>query len=62
MMPKEESRETEGESNSPLQADPKTKHTTDPQEHMEGPVSSLMQQAGEGFDEDKPEDKKDEKG
>jgi hypothetical protein len=26
-----------------VQPDPATRHTTDPQEHMEGPVSSLVQ-------------------
>ena len=26
-----------------LEPDPKTLHTTDPQEHMKGPVSSTMQ-------------------
>ena len=30
--------------NSPLKPDPETLHTTDPQEHMEGPVSSLVQE------------------
>ena len=28
---------------SPLEADPETLHTTDPQENMEGPISSIMQ-------------------
>lgn len=31
--------------------DPETLNTTDPQEHMEGPVSSLMQNSGESFEE-----------
>ncbi len=30
-----------------IQPDPKTKHTTDPQEHMEGPVSSVVQSVKE---------------
>jgi len=30
--------------------DPETLHTTDPQEKMEGPVSSLMHNTGEAFD------------
>ena len=30
--------------------DPETLHTTDPQEHMEGPISSLMQKTREGAD------------
>ena len=33
-----------------VKPDPETLHTTDPQKNMEGPVSSLMHQAGEGFD------------
>lgn len=34
-----------------LQPDPETLHTTDPQEHMEGPVSSLMQNLKEEAEE-----------
>jgi hypothetical protein len=34
------------------QPDPETLHTTDPQENMEGPVSSLMHNTGEAFDTD----------
>ena len=30
--------------------DPETLHTTDPQESMEGPVSSTMRETGEQFD------------
>ncbi len=30
------------------QPDPGTKHTTDPEDHMEGPISSLMQNIKEG--------------
>lgn len=33
-----------------VRPDPETLHTTDPQKNMEGPVSSLMHEAGEGFD------------
>jgi hypothetical protein len=32
--------------------DRKTMHKTDPQDNMEGPVSSLMHDAGEQFDTD----------
>ncbi|HKO80895.1 MAG TPA: hypothetical protein VJU78_10890 [Chitinophagaceae bacterium] len=32
----------------PLKPDPETLHTTDPQENMEGPVSSVMQNIKEG--------------
>lgn len=37
-----------------LQPDPETLHTTDPQEHMKGPVSSTMHKIG---DEAKKTDK-----
>lgn len=33
-----------------VQPDEETLHTTDPQEHMKGPVSSIMQNAKENFD------------
>jgi hypothetical protein len=37
------------------QPDPETTHRTDPQEHMEGPVSSLMQNVRETAEEaDRP--------
>lgn len=40
------------------QPDPETTHTTDPQEHMEGPISSLMQGAREKTEEnDRPQKK-----
>jgi hypothetical protein len=34
----------------PIKPDPETLHTPDPQEQMEGPVSSLMHKTGEQFD------------
>ena len=33
-----------------LKPDAKTLHTTDPQKKMEGPISSLMHDAGKKFD------------
>ena len=33
-----------------VQPEPETLHTTDPQENMEGPISSLMHETGENFD------------
>jgi hypothetical protein len=39
--------------------DAETLHTTDPQEHMQGPVSSLMQKAGEPFDTDETKEEAD---
>lgn len=50
----------DGEKKSSIKSDPGTTHTTDPQEHMKGPVSSLMQEIGESFpdeDVDKSDDK-----
>ena len=35
---------------SAVKPESETLHTTDPQEHMEGPVSSLMHKTGEQFD------------
>lgn len=33
-----------------LKPDPETTHTTDPQEHMEGPISSLMKKTEKSFE------------
>lgn len=35
-----------------VQPDPETLHTTDPQEHMHGPVSSLVRKAAEEMDDE----------
>lgn len=46
-------------------ADPETLHKTDPQDNMEGPVSSTLQKTGEAFDTDenqKEADREREKG
>ena len=42
----------EEKSSSTSKPDPSTLNTTDPQEHMEGPVSSLMKSTKEGFEEE----------
>jgi len=47
------------EEKSTLKPDPETLHTTDPQEHMEGPVSSFIQkikEAGEANDDESKEE------
>ena len=41
----------------PLKPDPDTLHTTDPQEEMEGPLSSVMQNIKEGAEENDEESK-----
>jgi hypothetical protein len=50
---------TNEEKKSPLGPDPETLHTTDPQEHMKGPVSSTMKgiekEAEKGNQESKEE-------
>lgn len=43
-----------------VQPDPETLNTTDPQEHMEGPISSLMQKASVGLDPNKTREEADE--
>lgn len=52
-MPIEQSEnktQKEDDQNSFLKPDPETKNTTDPQEHMKGPISSLMQKTEESFE------------
>ena len=44
-----------------IKPDPETLHTTDPQEHMEGPISSLVQSAKETMEEEDGDDKQEEK-
>ena len=39
-----------------IKPDPETLNTTDPQEHMEGPVSSLVHKAGESFESEESEE------
>ena len=41
-----------------IKPDEETLHTTDPQENMEGPLSSLMQSAKEEFEENDDKDAK----
>lgn len=44
----------------PVQPDPETLHTTDPQKKMEGPISSLLRKTGKGFNTDKTREEADE--
>ncbi len=39
-----------------IKSDPETLNTTDPQEHMKGPLSSLMHNTGESFEKDETEE------
>lgn len=38
-----------------VKPDPETLHTTDPQEHMHGPISSLVRKAAENIEENDQE-------
>ncbi len=51
----EKNKEKESNKDAAVKPDPETLNTTDPQEHMEGPLSSLMHKAGEGFESEKAE-------
>jgi hypothetical protein len=44
-----------------LKPDPETLHKTDPQENMDGPVSSIIQKIKEEAEENEERDKEDEK-
>jgi len=48
---------TQNDPKSSIQPDPETLGTTDPQEHMEGPISSLMQKIADGAVDNDKEDK-----
>jgi hypothetical protein len=52
----ERDKETNKKENKTFRPDEETLHNTDPQENMEGPMSSPTRQTGEVFDSD--EDKK----
>ena len=48
-----EERKEQSNNDAPIRPDPETLHKTDPQENMEGPVSSIMHKTGKGFETDK---------
>lgn len=51
----EKNKERKGNEDAPVKPDPETLNTTDPQEHMEGPFSSMVHKTGEGFESEKSE-------
>ncbi len=53
----ENSQQNNSDNDSTSKPDPETLHTTDPQEHMEGPISSLIKGAGDGFEDKDSGDK-----
>ena len=56
----ENNKNEQGPKNPSLKPDPETLHTTDPQENMKGPVSSLMHNTGEAFETDETKEEADE--
>ncbi|MBV9961995.1 MAG: hypothetical protein JO072_07075 [Parafilimonas sp.] len=54
---KKELSKNTGNEDAPLKNDPGTDNTTDPQEHMEGPISSIMQKGKEQVEENDIKDK-----
>ena len=59
--PKKDKRRNKDKKDEALAPDPETLHTTDPQEKMEGPVSSVIQNIKEEAEENEEKDKKDDK-
>jgi hypothetical protein len=57
----EEKKDQEKKNDSTIKPEPETLHTPDPQEKMEGPVSSLMQSAKEAFENNETKEDADDK-
>lgn len=55
--PDDDKKKAEEKQNKGLKPDPETLHTTDPQEHMKGPISSTMQNIKENAEEGDAESK-----
>lgn len=55
-----ERKEQAHRNNESLKPDAGTTHTTDPQENMEGPLSSSMKEIGESFDTGETKEEADE--
>lgn len=51
----EKSKEKEDNKDAAVKPDAETLNTTDPQEHMEGPLSSMMHKTGHAFESEKAE-------
>jgi hypothetical protein len=57
----QDERKDQSNENASVRPDPETLHKTDPQDNMKGPVSSLMHNAGEGFETAETKKEADEK-
>ena len=55
-MATNDNKKVEDNKDAAVKPDPETLHTTDPQEHMEGPLSSLMQGTKDGFEDNGSEE------
>lgn len=51
----EKNKEKEDNKDAAVKPDAETLNTTDPQEHMEGPISSLIHKTGEAFESEEAE-------
>ena len=61
-MPDKKNKNTDKDKkDAPLKPDPETLHKTDPQENMEGPISSVMQNIKEGAEDDETKESADKK-
>ncbi|MCP9750948.1 hypothetical protein [Ferruginibacter sp. HRS2-29] len=60
-MSTEKNEQKKNETDSTIKPEPETLHTTDPQEEMKGPISSLMQNTKEAFENDETKEEADEK-
>ncbi len=54
-------KEKQSNKDASVKPDPETLNTTDPQEHMTGPLSSLMHNTGESFEKEETQDEVDKK-
>ncbi len=52
----EKNKQKENNKDAAIKPDPDTLNTTDPQEHMKGPLSSLMHDTGESFENEESEE------
>jgi len=50
--PKDDKKKDKEKKDAPLKPDPETLHKTDPQDNMEGPISSIVQSIKEGGEDD----------
>ena len=58
---KESNKENESKKDNQKKGDPETLNTTDPQEHMEGPISSLMHKTAKSFPKEQTQDEAEKK-